>query len=608
MKLKTNTYILKHLFLNLRPQSLFYTLICGLFAVSAFLPEPAVARRVRRVIEPQNTTEVSESCSNTDMGINNQFSLVASNFALMSTVVSQPKIGLTSLIESLGPYVFAFLNRSNGINLHERAKLAKVPILMYHDILPKKEVFFDVTPEELEAHFQLLKENGMTPITLDQLTTHLQTGVPLPEKPVLLTFDDGYGGHYEYVYPLLKKYGYPAVFSIYTKGVGNNVGRTHVSWEQLKEMVTDPLVTIASHSVSHPPDLTVLPSEEIKKEVVESKAILESNLGIPIRYFTYPVGKYDAQVANAVHEAGYQLALTMSDTDEKYAGASESLLAVSRFGQSRIREVITEAWGGPKLPSWKIGFDFTSPIQKNDVNIDKIPLVLVSGGKPITIHADSRYQVAEILNKSGTNAVAAIDGGFFSLKFLNSNVMIGPVYSQSTRQFVPGSAWDIQKIGGRPLVLINPHSVRYIPFDSTKHNTLEGIKAEMPDVTDAFVAAAWLVRDGQPQEASTFNGLYGFDIPRHRAFWGINQNKQPTIGVSLESVDSVSLGVALVKAGLQDVVMVDSGQSAALVYQGESLVRYEPRPVPHAVALLPPASATHKPCVLVQNKTKNRGT
>ncbi|KAF3885040.1 MULTISPECIES: polysaccharide deacetylase family protein [Nostocales] len=610
MKLKTNTYILKHLFLNLRPQSLFYTLICGLFAVSTFFPEPAVARRrVKKVIEPQNTTEIGESCSQPDIRINNQFSLAASNFALMSTVVSQPKIGLTSLIESLGPYVFAFLNRSDGITINERAKLAKVPILMYHDILPKKEVFFDVTPEELEAHFELLKENGMTPITLDQLTTHLQTGVPLPEKPVLLTFDDGYGGHYEYVYPLLKKYGYPAVFSIYTKGVGNNVGRTHVSWEQLKEMAADPLVTIASHSVSHPRDLTALPSEEIKKEVVESKAILESNLGIPIRYFTYPEGKYDAQVANAVHEAGYQLALTMSNTDEKYAGASESLLAVSRFGQSRIKEVITEAWGGPKLPSWKIGFDFSSPIQKNDVNIDKIPLVLVSGGKPITIHADSRYQVAEILNKSGTNAVAAIDGGFFSLKFLNSNVMIGPVYSQSTRQFVPGSAWDIQKIGGRPLVLISPHSVRFIPFDSTKHNTLEGIKAEMPDVTDAFVAAAWLVKDGQPQEASTFNGLYGFDIPRHRAFWGINQNKQPTIGVSLESVDSVSLGVALVKAGLRDVVMVDSGQSAALVYQGESLVRYEPRPVPHAVALLPSsASTTQNPCVLVQNKTKNRGT
>jgi peptidoglycan/xylan/chitin deacetylase (PgdA/CDA1 family) len=86
---------------------------------------------------------------------------------------------------------------------------------MYHDILPEKEVFFDVTPGELEAHFQFLQEIGATPISIDWLISHLRTGIPLPAKPVLLTFDDGYGGHYQYVYPLLRKYGYPAVFSIY---------------------------------------------------------------------------------------------------------------------------------------------------------------------------------------------------------------------------------------------------------------------------------------------------------------------------------------------------------------------------------------------------------
>jgi poly-beta-1,6-N-acetyl-D-glucosamine N-deacetylase len=609
MKQIPKTRIYKYLFFNFHSRSIFHVLICGLFAVSGLLPEVAVARRPRRDINesPDSSTTVGEGCSS-NTGMDSQVSLVANNLALMSTWVSQPKWGLTSLVETVGPYVFAFLNRSLWPSINERAKMAKVPILMYHDILPKKEVFFDVTPEELEEHFELLKENGVTPISLDQLMTHLQTGVPLPEKPVVLTFDDGYGGHYEYVYPLLKKYGYPAVFSIYTKGVGNNVGRSHVSWEQLQEMVANPLVTIAAHSVSHPLDLTVLPKEQIQQEVIESKEILESKLGVPIRYFTYPAGKYDAQVANIVHEAGYDLALTMDDLDERFAGESENLLAVSRFGQSRIREVITQAWGGAKLPSWKIGFDFTSPVEKTDITIDNIPLALVSGGKPITIHADSRYQVKEILDKTQTNAVAAVDGGFFSMKYLNSNVMIGPVYSQVTKQFVPGNSWDISRIVGRPLVLINPHAVRFIPFDPTKHNTLEGIKAEMPDLTDAFVAAAWLVKDGQPQEASTFNGLFDFDAARFRAFWGINQNKQPTIGVSLESVDSLSLGVALVKAGLRDVVMLDSGQSASLVYRGESLVRYVPRPVPHAVALIPPVLGNNTNCVLVQNKTKNRGT
>ncbi|MEO0685177.1 MAG: polysaccharide deacetylase family protein, partial [Cyanobacteria bacterium J06649_11] len=113
-------------------------------------------------------------------------------------------------------------------NIDDKARKAKVPIAMYHDILPKKEVFFDVTPEELEAHFELIKSKGVTPISLDQLTIHLRTGSPLPEKPILLTFDDGYGGHYKYVYPLLKKYNYPAVFSVYTKNMGINTGRSHV--------------------------------------------------------------------------------------------------------------------------------------------------------------------------------------------------------------------------------------------------------------------------------------------------------------------------------------------------------------------------------------------
>ena len=72
----------------------------------------------------------------------------------------------------------------------------------------------------------------------------------------------------------------------------------------------------------------------------------------------------------------------------------------------------------------------------NKTTIDDTYLVLISGGRPITIHAKSRYQVPEIL--AGTQAVAGVDGGFFSLKFLDSNVMIGPVLSQVNNTFIPG--------------------------------------------------------------------------------------------------------------------------------------------------------------------------
>jgi exopolysaccharide biosynthesis protein len=118
----------------------------------------------------------------------------------------------------------------------------------------------------------------------------------------------------------------------------------------------------------------------------------------------------------------------------------------------------------------------------------------------------------------------------------------------------------------------------------------------MPNVTDAFIAAAWFVRDNQPQPAKNFGNLVDFAVARNRAFWGINQQGQPMIGVTLNLVDAISLGQILTKAGFRDAVMVDSGASSSLAYKGKSLmanlVGYELRPVPHVVALVAPPSAS----------------
>lgn len=470
--------------------------------------------------------------------------------------------------------------------IHGQARMARVPVVMYHDILPEKEVFFDVTPEELEAGFQLIREKGLTPVSLDQLVEHLSTGKPLPEKPIVLTFDDGYQGHYTYVYSLMQQYGYPATFAIYPAKVGKSYGRSSLSWEQLREMAANPLVTIASHSVTHPSDLRELTEAELRQEVVESKRILEAELGIPIEHFVYPEGNYDERVAHWVQLAGYRSALTMNDEEDRFAGQSIDLLSIDRIGQSGLEEVVEQAYGGPALLPFGSGFNFSSPVELTRRTVDDTPLIFATGGRPITIHADSRYQVKEIM--ATTDAVAAVDGGFFSLELLSSNDMMGPVFSQNTNQFIPGSQAENDGIKGRPLVLINAHQVRFIPYNPDKHNTLEGIRAEMPDVTDAFVAAAWLVREGQPQPAEAFGRLFDFDAARDRAFWGIDQAGQPVVGVSGDYVDSITLGEALSQVGMRDAVMLDSGASASLAYEGESLMSYDPRPVPHVVALLPP--------------------
>ncbi|WP_199296170.1 polysaccharide deacetylase family protein [Trichocoleus sp. FACHB-591] len=230
--------------------------------------------------------------------------------------------------------------------LHPNALQARVPIMMYHDILPAKKVAYDLTPNELRQHFERLKANQMTPISLAQLMAHLRTGSPLPKKSILLTFDDGYGGHYQYAYPLLKEYGYPAVFSIHTSSVGVNAGRTHVSWQELRTMAHDSLVTIASHSKTHPV-LTKLSNQQLVQEVADSKKILESRLGRSVQYFTYPYGLYDARVKRAVANANYLGAIAYAVPTEGFANQSPDLLSLARFEKSQLDKVIPQAWSGP---------------------------------------------------------------------------------------------------------------------------------------------------------------------------------------------------------------------------------------------------------------------
>jgi peptidoglycan/xylan/chitin deacetylase (PgdA/CDA1 family) len=470
--------------------------------------------------------------------------------------------------------------------INARARLAKVPIMMYHDIIAKKEVFFDVTPEDLEAHFQLIQKNGLTPVSLDQLVEHLTTGIPLPAKPIVLTFDDGYLGHYKFVYPMLKKYRYPAAFAIYTAKIDKPRGRPGMTWAQIQEMSADPLVTIASHSVNHPDLSTVTEDAQLALEMTESKQELETKLGVPIKYFVYPEGKNNDRVQQAAIAAGYQAAWTMSDEANLFAAESDNLFSISRIGQSQTEKVVTLAHGGPPVTFFNGGLDFSAPVELTKTTSNKVPLIMAAGGKPTTIHAKTRYQVAEIIKD--TPAIAAVDGGFFSLEFLDSNKMIGPVMSAQSGTFVAAPKGSLQKLEGRPLVLISNRTIKYVPFDPLKHNTREGVAAEMSDVQDAFVAGAWLVKDGQPQTAETFRGLFGFDAERDRAFWGIDQADRPVVGVSGDYVNSVELGKALSQAGLREAVMLDSGASASLAFKGESMMSYTPRPVPHVVALMPP--------------------
>jgi poly-beta-1,6-N-acetyl-D-glucosamine N-deacetylase len=237
--------------------------------------------------------------------------------------------------------------------------------------------------------------------------------------------------------------------------------------------------------------------------------------------------------------------------------------------------------------TWRKAIDFERPITTERKTLRKIPFVFASGGRLTTIHASKPQQVAKIIDRN--QVVAGIDGAFFIMGRADSNQLVGPSLSRVDRKFNKGTAYEVMKSVGRPLVLMNADTVKFIPFDAKRHNTIEGMQNELPDVTDAFIAAGWLVQQGKPQTLASFGPLYNPNALRFRAFWGFDSEGKPTLGISTKNIGAVELGEILAEEGWQEAVMVDSGQSTSLAYQGKSLVPgYVPRPVPHVVGLLPP--------------------
>jgi peptidoglycan/xylan/chitin deacetylase (PgdA/CDA1 family) len=173
-------------------------------------------------------------------------------------------------------------------------KTVSVPILMYHhiaNVYPTTNLLdrsLTVTPPLFTEQLDYLKKMGYQTITLNQIMDALYYGGPLPKKPIILTFDDGYDDAYNYAYPILKAHGYSGMFYIITGKVG---WRGQASWDQLKQMLANGM-QIGSHTIHHV-DMgdTYLESPALAQQEAQiSQITLQSNLGIPIQHFCYPNG------------------------------------------------------------------------------------------------------------------------------------------------------------------------------------------------------------------------------------------------------------------------------------------------------------------------------
>ena len=165
-----------------------------------------------------------------------------------------------------------------------------------------------VPPERFRKHLQYLSDAGYTTITLRDLVLALQTGYHLPEKPVLLTFDDGYRDAYACAFPILKEFDFVGTFFLVTGFIDE--GRPeHVSWDQVIEMNAAGM-DMEAHGHTHT-DLRDRSVEYLVWQVLGAKEAIEARTRKPVHFFCYPSGKYDEQVIRVLKSAHYWAAVTV---------------------------------------------------------------------------------------------------------------------------------------------------------------------------------------------------------------------------------------------------------------------------------------------------------
>ena len=183
-------------------------------------------------------------------------------------------------------------------------------ILLYHHVAEDTPPSTTISPADFEAHLSYLRDNGFTVVGLDRAIESLRSNQALPEKSVVITFDDGYSSIYSEAFPLLQSYGYPFTLFLSTGPIDSGL-RNYMNWDQIREM-SDAGVIIANHMVDHPYMLEPLDSESdserlgrLRAELLQAEQRIEQETGQSHRYLAYPYGEYDPAIKSILQELNF---------------------------------------------------------------------------------------------------------------------------------------------------------------------------------------------------------------------------------------------------------------------------------------------------------------
>jgi peptidoglycan/xylan/chitin deacetylase (PgdA/CDA1 family) len=190
-----------------------------------------------------------------------------------------------------------------------------VPVLAYHRFAETCDSSLCTPISVFNQHMRYLKEHNYRVISLRELHNFLQYRQALPKRSVAITLDDGYKSAYEIAYPILKGYGFTATLFIYTDFVEG--GRIAISWDQLREMKSAGF-EVGSHTLSHCDLAKKREGEDdqaylarIKRELLVSKQIIDSQLGQDTIYLAFPYGTYNQRLLSICDQLGYKIGFSV---------------------------------------------------------------------------------------------------------------------------------------------------------------------------------------------------------------------------------------------------------------------------------------------------------
>ena len=230
-----------------------------------------------------------------------------------------------------------------------------VPIIMYHSILKdsSRSNKYTVTPAVLEEDLKYIKDKGYTTVTIADLISYVYDDSPLPEKPIVLTFDDGHYNNYGYLFPLLEKYDMKAVISIvgsytdkFTETDEANLNYSYLRWKDIKELMDTGRIEFQNHTYNlHSNTGKRIGTKKIKGETDEHyKSILkddilklqqefEENTNYTPKCFTYPFGGISNASLDIIKELGFKASLSCEQGINKLTKNPNSLYLLKRYNR-----------------------------------------------------------------------------------------------------------------------------------------------------------------------------------------------------------------------------------------------------------------------------------